>query len=240
MRKGATSCSSFGEGSGRGYDKGTKLCASFVTVGGGLGFGLSGWRNDLLTSPRAGCCPRCFTVTSYVSRCCFMFGEYKVGRCSRQCHALKRPLGDGEWYYSVVLESDDEYERRDYSAESWKGPPEGAIGWWKNRMPTSDDKKMVLAPPEVLIDLLRKMADFPGKEKSRYLLALMLMRRRIVRPAKSGGLDPPGGEPEKVMRVEVIADGSVIETPICVINRGESDALRDELNELLYCEADQE
>ena len=61
-----------------------------------------------------------------------MLGEYKVSRCSRQCHALQRPLREGEWYYSVVLESGDEYVRQDFSAESWQGPPEGTIGWWKN------------------------------------------------------------------------------------------------------------
>ncbi len=43
-----------------------------------------------------------------------------------------------------------------------------------------------------------------------------------------------------VLRVEVVVDGSTIDVPICEINRGESDSLRDELNELLYCEAEPE
>ena len=166
-----------------------------------------------------------------------MLGEYKVSRCSRQCHTLQRPLREGEWYYSVVLESGDEYVRHDYSAESWQGPPEGTIGWWKSRMPTSDEKKLVLALPEVLIDLLRQMGQFPDKEKSRYLLALMLMRRRILRPAKRDENVVDDGE--ELLRVEVIADGSVIEVPICSISRSEADAVKGELDELLYCEADQ-
>ena len=138
----------------------------------------------------------------------------------------------------MVLEAGDEYERKDYSAESWQGPPEGTIGWWKNRMPTSDEKKMVLAPPEVLIDLLRQMEGFPGKEKSRYLLALMLMRRRIVRPATRNA-DEEESATADVLRVEVIADGGMVEIPICTISRQESEALKDELNELLYCEAEE-
>ena len=166
-----------------------------------------------------------------------MLGEYKVNRCTRQCHALDRPLREGEWYYSVVLESGDEYIRRDYSAESWQGPPEGSIGWWKSRMPTSDEKKMVLAPPEVLIDLLRQMEQFPERAKSRYLLALMLMRRKIVRPALASDESPVSKD---VLRVEVVADGSTIDVPICEITRSESESLRDELNELLYCEAEHE
>ncbi len=190
-----------------------------------------------------------------------MLGEYKVSRCTRQCHAEQRPLRDGEWYYSVVLESGDDFARQDYSAGAWEGPPEGAIGWWKCRMPKSDEKKMVLAPPEVLVDLLRQMEGFPDRAKSRYLLALMLMRRRIVRPAAAGAIpesesesgveeqtnqetdETDGGEngPEQdVLWVEVVADGSVIGIPSCTVTRSESEKLKDELNELLYCEAEEE
>lgn len=164
-----------------------------------------------------------------------MIGEYKVARCTRQCHAQRRPLREGEVYYSVVLEAGDEYARQDYSAESWQGPPEGAIGWWKSRMPSADDKKMVLAPPEVLIDLLRQMERFPAKAKSRYLLALMLMRRKLVRPITC---DDESADDEGTLRLEVVVDGSTIDVPVCKVARSESDSLREELNELLYCEAE--
>ncbi|TWU48622.1 hypothetical protein Poly51_45230 [Rubripirellula tenax] len=162
-----------------------------------------------------------------------MIGEYKVNRSSRHCHALKRPLREGEWYYSVISESGDDYVRHDYSAEAWKGPPDGSIGWWKKQMPKSDQRKMVLAPPEVLIDLLRQMDQFPEKAQSRYLLALMLMRRRLLRPAAATETDPPA---ENHMRVEVVADGSAIDVEKCNISKSESETLRNELNELLYCE----
>ena len=165
-----------------------------------------------------------------------MLGEYKVGRCTRQCHSQRRPLREGEWYYSVVSESNEEYIRRDYSAESWSGPPEDAVGWWKNRMPTSNEKRTVLAPPEVLVDLLRQMEGSPAKAKGRYLLALMLSRKKIVRPADPSSEQRDGVE---CLRVEVVATGDVIEVPVCKITRSESDSLRDELNDLLYCEAEE-
>lgn len=171
-----------------------------------------------------------------------MQGEFKVSRCTRRCHALERPLREGEWYYSVLVESGDEFLRRDYAAEAWQGPPEEAIGWWKNRMPTSDEKKLVLAPKEVLIDLLRQMADDPAKAKSRYLLALLLMRRRIVKPAIASpgqATNDPTHENDSVLCVEVLTDGSQIEVPVCDISRGEATALREELNELIYCEAEE-
>ena len=165
-----------------------------------------------------------------------MLGEYKVNRCTRQCHILKRPLREGEWYYSVVLETGDEFLRRDYSAESWNDPPDGAVGWWKSRMPTIDQKKLVLAPIAVLTDLLRQMAGQPENAKSRYLLALMLMRKRVVRPLAENKEEP---DSEPMLRLEVVATGAELEVPVCVISRSESKSLRDELNTMLYCDAEE-
>ena len=166
-----------------------------------------------------------------------MLGEYKVGRCTRHCHTLQRPLRSGEWYYSVVLEDGDDFKRREYSLEAWTEPPENAIGWWKCRMPASDEKKMVLAPPAVLVDLLRQMDQVADKEKSRYLLALMLMRRRVLKAA-----EPSQENRDEVdyLRVEVVTTGEVIEVPVPMITRGEAESLKDELNALLFCEAEAE
>lgn len=170
-----------------------------------------------------------------------MQGEFKVSRCTRRCHSLDRPLGEGEWYYSVLVELGDGYQRQDYSAQAWSGPPKEAIGWWKNRMPTNDEKKLVLAPKEVLIDLLHQMADHPERAKSRYLLALMLLRRRLLKQTSDAGNDTgtdTGDGPGSVLNLEVIADGSRIAVPVCEISRAESADLRDQLNELIYCESE--
>ncbi len=173
-----------------------------------------------------------------------MLGEYKVSRCTRRCHTLDRPLREGEWYYSVIFEDGDDFLRRDYSAESWTGLPEGGIGFWKNRIPTSDQRKLVPAPVEVLVDLLRQMESMPAKAKSRFLLALTLLRRKAVRDVTpprsrvaSDALNQEESAPE-LLCLEVLVDSSRIEVPVCEITSEEQDTLRDELQELLYCEAD--
>ncbi len=172
-----------------------------------------------------------------------MLGEYKVSRCTRRCHTLDRPLREGEWYYSVIFESGDDFVRRDYSAESWTGLPDGGIGYWKNRIPTSDQRKLVPAPNEVLVDLLRQMDSFPAKAKSRFLLGLTLLRRKAVRdvtPARKRGQERVDSSEPETMILEVVADGSRIEVPVCEIDSHERELLKDELQELLYCEADPE
>lgn len=143
-------------------------------------------------------------------------------------------MREGEWYYSVVFEQDDDYVRRDYSAESWTGLPDGAVGCWKNRMPLATERKLVLAPNEVLVDMLRQMEAIPGKAKSRFLLALMLLRKKVVRSC-SASESPSSSE---VMSLEVLADGSRIDVAVCEIRGDEQETLREELQELLYCESE--
>ena len=165
-----------------------------------------------------------------------MLGEYKVSRSTRRCFTLDRPLKEGEVYYSVVIETDEELLRRDFSAESWQGPPDEAVGWWKNRMPTTEKQKLVLAPPAVLLDVLNRLADHPDKAKGRYLLALMLLRRRLLRETKKTETNEPSGPP--TLNVETVADGTAITIPIVSVSRSEIETLTDELNSLLYCESE--
>lgn len=170
--------------------------------------------------------------------------EYKVNRCSRRCCVEDRPLREGESYYSVVIQRDEAFVRRDYSAQAWTEPPEGAVGWWKGRMPEAGARKLVLAPDAVLVDLLRQMASNQQQGPLSYLLALTLLRRRVLRlpagesPSPSPhGDDSPGEENVKWMRVQVAGDGSEIDIQQWEITRGQINSLSEALQELLYCEA---
>lgn len=168
--------------------------------------------------------------------------EYKVNRCSRRCWVEDRPLREGEVYYSVVIEQGDDFVRRDYSAQAWTEPPEGTVGWWKGKMPEAGTRKLVLAPDAVLVDLLRQMADTPQQGPLRYLLALTLLRRRVVRlqplePAERLANALPGDEGGELMRLQIIADGSEVDVRQWEISRSQIAPLSEALQELLYCEA---
>ncbi|WP_436716122.1 hypothetical protein U8335_00115 [Roseiconus lacunae] len=168
-----------------------------------------------------------------------MLEEYKVSRSSRQCYVQQRPLKEGEWYYSVVIAGEKGYQRRDYSADAWESPPEGSVGFWKCQMPLNGERKLVLAPREVLIDLLRQMESEPDRVKLRFLLALTLLRRRVLRMLDSapGDHDAEGG---KFLQFEVIDDGTTLDIMECKISKQESESLSEALVDLLYCEASED
>jgi hypothetical protein len=176
-----------------------------------------------------------------------MIGEYKINRTTRRCSVGNRPLLPGEYYYSVVTGDDDEFRRIDIAADAWTGPPEGCIGHWKNRVPLPEEKKRELAPPEVLVDLLRSMADQPAMTKMRYLLALMLLRKRHLKPYEDASLirsesahsirAPTDAGPAPAvasLQLESSMDGSILTIEVADIASNEAESLQEQLIDLLY------
>ena len=107
--------------------------------------------------------------------------DFEVQRSTRCCAATERALEPGDICFSVLVADGANVVRKDYSTDGWKGPPEKAIGWWKSRVPDASSKKIKLAPNDVLLQLFDQFADQPDSEEMRYVLALLLMRRRVLR-----------------------------------------------------------
>ncbi len=112
--------------------------------------------------------------------------EYDVKRCTRRCEATNRDLAEGETYYSVLVLDGAELHRHDYSTQAWHGPPsEGVIGWWKAQVPSRQAKHARMAPNEVLLELFQDLQGQPEAEDMLYVLALLLVRRRVFRLEES-------------------------------------------------------
>lgn len=120
-----------------------------------------------------------------------MHTDFEIQRSTRRCAATDRPLAPGEWCYSVLEVQGAEIIRKDFAASAWTGPPAESFGWWKARVPEPHAKKIKLAPNEVLLELFDQLAEQPHHEDLRYVLSLLLVRRRVLR------LDGPAHETAK-------------------------------------------
>ncbi len=92
-----------------------------------------------------------------------------------------RELQPGDVFYSVLVAEGAAVVRRDYLADTWEGPPPNAIGIWKSQVPDVHNKKMHWAPNDVILHYFEQLASEPDKADIRYVLALLMVRRRIVR-----------------------------------------------------------
>lgn len=106
--------------------------------------------------------------------------DYDISRCTRRCAATDRELQPGEAFYSVLVPSGGQVLRQDFSVEGWKGPPENALGWWKSSMADAS-RKPQWAPHEVMLEFFEGLENDPSREDLRYVLALLLVRRRVLR-----------------------------------------------------------
>lgn len=107
--------------------------------------------------------------------------EYETLHFSRQCAETGRSLEPGETYYTVLLQEGAELVRIDYARESWPGPPELAVAWWKSKIPDAKSAKKHWAPNDVMLDVFDRLGEESERADERYILALLLVRRRVMR-----------------------------------------------------------
>jgi hypothetical protein len=110
-----------------------------------------------------------------------MLIDFEVQRCTRRCAATDRALEPGDECYSVLEVAGADVVRKDYCREAWSKPPENAFGWWKGRVPEPTAKKIKLAPNDVLLGLFEKLIEQQDQRDLCYVLALLLVRRRVLR-----------------------------------------------------------
>lgn len=107
--------------------------------------------------------------------------DLKLHRPNGSCGKSGRGFVPGELFYSALVRSKGALDRLDICAEAWDGPPEQSLAWWKSLYPAADSAGSTLAPVEVLLDVLEQLDGRPDETALRYLLALELVRRRVLR-----------------------------------------------------------
>jgi hypothetical protein len=143
-------------------------------------------------------------------------------------------LTEGEEFYSALVTEGSTWRRLDYAAESWSGePPQGALGWWKSRMPSRESKKARLAPNEVLLEYFLDLVQRPGEEDALYVLALLLVRRRVFR-LEDSEQDAAG---HNVLVLFCPRDDSTHRVTERLLDEARTSAIQDRLSQLLFADA---
>ena len=107
--------------------------------------------------------------------------DFEVKKFTRVCALTGREFQAGDTFYAYLIEEDGETVRQDVCQEAWEGPPEDCIAWWKSSVPDPKSKKLNWAPHDVLLQYFDETEDKPEKQDIRYILTLLLVRRRIFR-----------------------------------------------------------
>src|SRR5262245_42751776 len=109
--------------------------------------------------------------------------SHPIQRPTRPLAPTGRELKPGERFFGVLLDEAGKFTRKDFAGDAWAGPPPGAVGFWMGRVPAAEDNRRPAVNDEVLFDCFEHLegeAD-PGRRNFRYVVALLLMRRKRLR-----------------------------------------------------------
>ncbi|HTI52167.1 MAG TPA: hypothetical protein VL475_14490 [Planctomycetaceae bacterium] len=109
--------------------------------------------------------------------------EYQFRPIGKKCAATGEELAPGSLCHSVLIERDGELQRLDYSEKGWSGPPEGAIGVWTCQVPKPLEIRHEPLDTNALLRCFEQLSEEanPAREGLRYILALLLMKKRRLR-----------------------------------------------------------
>jgi hypothetical protein len=129
--------------------------------------------------------------------------EYQIQPNTRRCAVTGRELQPGERYYAALIEDGAQFERRDYGAEAWQGPPPGAFSFWAGRVPPPDQKGRPRFDDDLLEECFHRLEGQtdPSRVNFRYVVALLLVRRRRFK------LEPGESDASETMTVRCVRTG---------------------------------
>jgi hypothetical protein len=159
--------------------------------------------------------------------------DFEVRKFSRRCAASQRELQPGEAFYSVLLPQGSDVIRLDYAAECWQGPPEEAIGWWRADVPDPQANRLDWAPHDVMLHYFEQVQGEPAKEEFCYVLALLMIRRRIFK-LELTERDEQGRE---TLLVYCARNDTEYRIPAAIPDSARVQAIEQELAELLFARA---
>jgi hypothetical protein len=110
-------------------------------------------------------------------------GNYEVARPRGLCVVCQKPVGPNQHLMAALRETPQGFERLDVCLDCWNAFDKAdLIGFWKTTMPLVEQKKKLFVDDEVLCQLFERLADAtePAKLNFRFVLGLILMRKRLI------------------------------------------------------------
>jgi len=158
--------------------------------------------------------------------------EWNIQSRALQCAVSGRPFEKGERVFSALYWREGQYQRVDLCAEAWQARNdniEPLSAWQTDFVPPPPPEPETLRKDDAESLLRRLVAEnAPSTRNARYILALMLERKKVVRQ-----IERQRQEGQSILVYEHLPSGEVwlIEDP--GLKLGELSAVQDEVAHLL-------
>ncbi len=118
--------------------------------------------------------------------------EYEVGRPGGKCSVCGQDLPAGTKIVAALRETPIGFERLDIALECWTTfDRSNLLAFWQTVIPQHEAKKKIFVDDQVLCELFERLgaAEESAKLNFRFVLGLILMRKRMLLYETSGEMD---------------------------------------------------
>ena len=112
-----------------------------------------------------------------------MAKDYDITKTDGACCVCQKNLAPGQEFVATVREEDEQFQRADYCLDCWQDQPdEGVLGTWRCHVPMPTEKRKLFVDDDLLMSFFERLAeaDSDAKIAFRYVLALVLMRKKLL------------------------------------------------------------
>jgi len=112
--------------------------------------------------------------------------DYEITPSRFVCHLCKRQLQQEEEYFSALFDTKSEYVRKDYCLDCWpkvQAEQDNRLSFWRTHVPKAEEEKKPLVDDDVVFNFFLRLENEtdPSKRNFRYVLGLLLMRKKILK-----------------------------------------------------------
>lgn len=142
-------------------------------------------------------------------------------------------MEEGRIFFSALIDAEFEFQRKDYCSDCWEKKEEAVFSYWKTRVPDKDSTKKPTIDNEALLQFFQRLEPEiePAKQNFRYLLGLMLMRKKIF---KFEDIEREEDKEFLILRRTGSEERHRVFDPR--LQKDELEKLKDDLYQLLYLE----
>ncbi len=160
--------------------------------------------------------------------------EWTIQNRGHQCSATGKPFAEDEYFYALLFDDTTGYRREDLCEEAYKARPADAVqpfSFWRTKYTPPPPAAPETLGKQTAEDLLRSyMAEStPMHASARYLLAVMLERKRILKEVQVKRAD----DGSRIRVYERAGTGEVFVIPDPELKLEELEQVQNELAGLL-------
>lgn len=111
--------------------------------------------------------------------------EWNIGKNSKKCLSCEADFRDKDEFFSALYDDSDNFTRKDFCPNCWSECDKHSIfSFWKSKVIAGAEPPRTAIDANVILDLFLKLeheTSERAKINLRYVLALFLMRKRLLK-----------------------------------------------------------